>query len=100
MYLLNNVISFWSYFVLSVTLRSLWWVALNVKGTLMQIWKSANIFVFRWKWYVEDFTVKHLLLFEICSREICGKFVYKHADTMNMLKICQVFKKFANFMFK
>ena len=35
---------------------------------LMQISKSTNIFVFIWK-YVEDFTVKHLLLFEICERE-------------------------------
>ena len=33
------------------------------KVTLMQIWKSANIFVFSWKWYVEDFTLKHLLPF-------------------------------------
>ena len=29
----------------------------------MQIWKSANKFVFILK-YVEDFTLKHLLLFE------------------------------------
>ena len=28
-------------------------------GTLMQIWKSANIFVFIWK-YVEDFTIYFL----------------------------------------
>ena len=28
-----------------------------LKGTLMQIWKSANIFFFKWK-YVEDFTFK------------------------------------------
>ena len=30
----------------------------------MQIWKFANIFVFIWKYYVEDFTLKHLILFE------------------------------------
>ena len=32
-----------------------------IKGTLMQIWKSANIFVFPWKQYVEDLTLKHFL---------------------------------------
>ena len=42
------------------------------KGTLMQIWKSAIIFIFIWK-YVEDFTLKDLLLCEICAREICQK---------------------------
>ena len=46
-----------------------------LKGTLMQIRKSANVFGFIWK-YVEDFTLKQLLLFEICAREICKKFVY------------------------
>ena len=33
----------------------------------MQIWKSANIFVFIGKWYAEDFTLEHLLLSEICA---------------------------------
>ena len=56
------------------------------KGTLMQIWKSANIFVFIWKWYVEDFTLKHLLLFETCAHEICEKFVYKHSETIENVK--------------
>ena len=52
----------------------------------MQIWKAANIFVFKWKWYVEDFTLKNLLLFEICAREICEKFVYKHSETIEYIK--------------
>ena len=34
------------------------------------------------KKYVEDFTLKHLSLFEICAREICEKFVYKHSETI------------------
>ena len=51
----------------------------------MYIWKSADIFVFIWK-YVEDFTLKHLLLFEICAREISGKFVYKHSETIEYVK--------------
>ena len=48
--------------------------AVTLKGTLIQVWKSANILVFMWK-YVEDFTIKHLLVFEIYAREICEKFV-------------------------
>ena len=52
----------------------------------MQVWKSANIFVFTWKWYVEDFTIKHLLRFEIWARELCDKFVYKHLETIEYVK--------------
>ena len=52
--------------------------SLFLKGTLIQIWKSANIFVFIRKWYVKDFTLKHLLLFEICAREIRENVLYKH----------------------
>ena len=42
----------------------------------MQIWKSAIIFVFLWKQYVEDSTLKHLLFFEMCACEISEKFVF------------------------
>ena len=52
----------------------------------MQIWKPDGIFVFIWKKYVEDFTLKHLLLFEICAREIYEKFVYKQSDTIEYVK--------------
>ena len=52
----------------------------------MQIWKSANIFIFIWKYYVKDFTLKQLLLFEICTREVCEKFVYKHLETIEYVK--------------
>ena len=45
--------------------------AYSFQGTLMQIWKSVNILVFIRTKLVEDFTLKHLLLFEICAREIC-----------------------------
>ena len=57
-----------------------------IKGTLMQIWKSSNIFILTWKQYDEDFTIKHLLLFEICVREICEKFVYRHSETIEYVK--------------
>ena len=57
-----------------------------LKGTLMQIWKSANIFVFIWKQYIENFTLKHFLLFQIWVREICEKFVYKHSETIEYVK--------------
>ena len=36
--------------------------------------------------YDEDFTLKHLLLFEICAREICEKFAYKHSETIENVK--------------
>ena len=52
----------------------------------MQIWKSANIFAFMWKQYVEHFTLNHLLLFEICACKICKMFVYKHSETIEYVK--------------
>ena len=51
------------------------------KGTLMQIWKSFNIFVFIWK-YVEDFMLWQLSRFDMWACEICEKFVYKHLETI------------------
>ena len=57
----------------------------SLKGTLMQISKSANVFVFMSK-YVEDFTLKHLILFETCARKIREKFVYKHSETIEYVK--------------
>ena len=53
----------------------------------MQIWKTVHIFAFIWKLYVQDFNLKHILLFEICARDICKKFVYKHLETTEYLKI-------------
>ena len=47
----------------------------------MQIWKSTHIFVFIWKKYVESFTLKHLLLFEIYARKICD-----NSETMEYIK--------------
>ena len=44
--------------------------------------------------YVEDFTFKQLLRSEICTREICEKFVYKQ---QNKVKISLLFKKAKNF---
>ena len=52
---------------------------LKLANTLMHIWKSA-ILVFILKKVVEDFTLKHLSLFQICAREICGNVVYKHSN--------------------
>ena len=39
---------------------------------------------FIWKYFVEDFTLKHLLLFEICPCHICKNFVYKHSEYLKM----------------
>ena len=55
-----------------------------VKGTLTQIWKSANIFVFIWKQYVEDFTLKPFTFWY--TSEIYEKFVYKHSETIEYAK--------------
>ena len=41
-------------------------------------------------------SLKYPLRFEICTREICEKFVYKHSETIDMLKINLLFKKFTN----
>ena len=35
---------------------------------------------------VEDFTLRHLLLFETCKPEIAEKFVYKHSETIEYVK--------------
>ena len=40
---------------------------------------------------------KHLLLFEICTCEICEKFAYKHSETIEYVKTSLRFKKFTNF---
>ena len=60
-------------FLQSTTGGCFYWQSLiqsNFKVTLMQIWKSAIIFVFIWKYYVEDFTLKPLLLFDTRTRDM------------------------------
>ena len=48
--------------------------------------KICQYLCLRTKKYVEDFTLKHFLLFEICAREILEKFVYKHSETIEYVK--------------
>ena len=45
------------------------------------------------KIYVEDFTLKHVLLSVICTREIFEKFVYEHSETMEYTKNQPTFKE-------
>ena len=53
----------------------------------MQIWKySQYIRPHLKKKHIGDFTFEHLLLFEICAREIFEKFVYKHSETIEYAK--------------
>ena len=59
----------------------------------MQIWPSVNIFVFIWKQYVKDFTLKYLLLFEICAREIYENFAYKHSKTIEYVRNYPTFQE-------
>ena len=54
----------------------------------MQIIKSVNLFIFISK-YVEDFTLKYLLSFEICAREVCKILFTKFQKQQNMLKIIE-----------
>ena len=35
---------------------------------------------------VEVFTLKQLLLFEVCARETCENFVCKHSETIEYLE--------------
>ena len=40
--------------------------------------------IIRWK-------LKHFLLSEICARELCEEFVYKHSETIEYVKNCSTF---------
>ena len=35
---------------------------------------------------IENSTLQHFLLFEVCAREVRGKFVYKHSETIEHVK--------------
>ena len=54
-----------------------------LKGKLMQIWKSANIYM---KIISRRFHIKTPFTFEIYTREICEKFVYKHWEAIEYVK--------------
>ena len=82
---------FWSGKIFKKTCPYLTCKSSNLKGTLMQIWKTANIFVFIWRQYVEYFILKHLVLFELCAREMYEKFVYKHSETIEYVKTLNAF---------
>ena len=47
-----------------------------VKGTLMQIWKSPNMFVFMWKQHRKNFAFLIVRILELFAREVC-KFLKK-----------------------
>ena len=63
----------------------------------MQIWKSANIFVFLWKQNVESLTLKYLLLYEIWHLGFVKSLFTNIQKQSNMLKISLLFKKTTNF---
>ena len=48
----------------------------SLKGTLMQIWKSTNIFVFIWKYYVEECETFGVLFLD--KRKHIGRFLNLH----------------------
>ena len=57
--------------VVDENLKSSWF-----KGTLMQIWKSSDIFVFIQSQYPENFALLILKIPELFAREVC-KFLKK-----------------------
>ena len=57
--------------VVDENLKSSWF-----KGTLMQIWKSSDIFVFIQNQYPENFALLILKIPELFAREVC-KFLKK-----------------------
>ena len=58
----------------------------HFKGTLMQIWKSAYMFVFIEKYSPENFTFLILGILELYKRKVYEKFVYKHTETIESVK--------------
>ena len=46
---------------------------------------------------VEDFTLKHFLIFQICTREKFKKFVYKHPETIEYVKNKPTFSEIYKF---
>ena len=70
--------------------------SLDLKSTLLQISKSASIFVFMWTkicWrfhiltpFLFSHVISHFNTFFVFPREICEKFVYKHSETTEHIK--------------
>ena len=58
----------------------------NLKGTLMQIWKSPCMFLFIQKHYPEDFAFLILRILGLYTRQICVMFVYKHTEIIEHVK--------------
>ena len=55
---------------------------IGFKGTLICRFGNLPIRLHIKKKYVEGITLKQVLLFEICAREVCEKFAYKHSETI------------------
>ena len=43
----------------------------EIKGTLMQIWRSPNMFIFAQKQYPENFAIVILRIVQLFAREGC-----------------------------
>ena len=56
--------------------------SLQLKGTLVQILKICQYL----RLHMEIICQKISQLFELCAREICEKFVYKHSETIEYVK--------------
>ena len=52
----------------------------------MQIWKSTYMFVFKYKYYPENFAFLILGILQLYTRKVCEMFVYKHIETIEYVK--------------
>ena len=76
------------------------WIHLILKGTLKQIWKSADIFVFIWKLYAEDFTLNTFYFLRYAHVRYVKSLFTNIQKQNNIIEISLLFKKFTNFTSK
>ena len=61
------------------------WNMFKENSTLIQIWKSSYMFVFIYKWYLENSAFSILRILKLFVRKVFEMFVYKH-KTMEYVK--------------
>ena len=57
----------------------------------MQIWKSASSFVFIWKYFIEDFTLKNFQILRYTHVRYVKSLFANIQEQQNMLKISLLF---------
>ena len=59
---------------------------MEIKGTLMQIWRSPYMFVLIQKWHPENFAFLILGILALYTRKVREMFVYKHTEANEYVK--------------